>query len=269
MIVDHRFTADEVRLATGLSIEDSQVEIDRLRAPANDGDTQGQIRLRPYPGGRHPRRGFLDGAINPQRETKISLFPPWKDGGYVVVDLPEAIFSNLGLTYLAHTHIPTIWTQRAAQLEPLEWVASDEGLQMERRLPNGIAFGSRVTPDDAAVAMEMWLTNGTDEPLSGLRAQVCVMLKGLVGFNSQRPHQSVIDGSFVAIKADRTNRWLVTSWKPLQKAWTNPPVPCVHSDPVFPDCPVDATVKVSGWLWFYEGNDIEGEMRRLKASVQE
>ena len=35
----------------------------------------------PYPGGRHPRIGFRDGMIRPQRETKASVFAPWKDGG--------------------------------------------------------------------------------------------------------------------------------------------------------------------------------------------
>src|SRR5512132_4391795 len=30
--------------------------------------------VRPYPGGRHPRIGFLDGAIEPMRGTKASIF---------------------------------------------------------------------------------------------------------------------------------------------------------------------------------------------------
>ncbi len=269
MIVDHRFSADEVRLATGLSIDEAKEQINRLSSTAKDDATPARVRVLPYPGGRHPRRGFLDGAIDPQRETKISIFPPWSDGGYAVVDVPEAIFSNLGLTYLAHTHVPTIWTERAIQLPPLEWVATDDGMKMERALPNGISFGSRVTHDDASVSMEMWLTNGTDQPLSGLRSQVCVMLKGLIGFNSQRRRESVIDDSFVAIKADRTNRWLITSWQPLNRAWTNPPVPCIHSDPIFPDCPPGETVKVFGKLWFYEGEDIQGEIDRLKSSFKE
>ena len=28
------------------------------------------------------------------------------------MDLPEAIFSNLGLIFLAHTHVPTIWNEQ-------------------------------------------------------------------------------------------------------------------------------------------------------------
>jgi hypothetical protein len=112
----------------------------------------------------------------------------------------------------------------------------------------------------------MWLTNGTDQPLSGLRSQVCVMMKGLVGFNSQRRRPEVVDGSFIAVRGDHGNRWLITSWQPNHRAWSNPPVPCIHSDPIFPDCPPGQTVKVSGRLWFYEGDNIEDELRRLKES---
>ena len=34
------------------------------------------------------RRDFLEGAVAPQRETKISVFTPWDDAGYVVADVP-------------------------------------------------------------------------------------------------------------------------------------------------------------------------------------
>ena len=73
------------------------------------------------------------------------------------------------------------------ELEKLEWAATGNGLELERKLPNGIVFGSRVEQVHQGVSMEMWLTNGTNEALSGMRSQVCVMLKGLIGFNSQRP----------------------------------------------------------------------------------
>ena len=267
MIVEHRFNAQEVRRATGMSISSAQQHITRLRTAAGDRNDADRIRILPYPGGRHPRRGFLDGAIHPQRETKISIFPPWNNGGYAVVDVPEAIFSNLGLTYLAHTHIPTIWTERAAQLEPLEWSTTDRGLEFERTLPNGIAFGSRVFVEASAVKMEMSLFNGTDQPLSGLRSQVCVMLKGLIGFNRQRPSETRIDESLVAIKSHLHDRWLITAWQPLHRAWANPPVPCVHSDPIFPDCDPGEKVKVEGRLWFFEGAEIDAELERLKTRL--
>ena len=55
-------------------------------------ETPTGLRFTAYPGGRHPRRGFLDGAIEPQRETKISVFPPWNDGGYAVSIFPKRSF---------------------------------------------------------------------------------------------------------------------------------------------------------------------------------
>ncbi len=263
MIVDHRFSADEVRSATGLSIEQAVREVQRLAGqPANG---EGAVRVMPYPGGRHPRRGFLDGAIDPQRDTKVSVFAPWADGGYAVVDVPEAIFSNLGLTYLAHSHIPTIWTEKAIELEPMEWqVLGQDELKYERTLPNGIRFGSHVHVVDRVVRMEMWLHNGTDQPLTGLRSQVCVMLKGLVGFNSKRRRDALVRGPLIAIRADRHDRWIITGWEPNHRAWANPPVPCIHSDPIFPDCGVNETVRVRGAMWFYEGDQIEAVLNQCE-----
>ena len=264
MVIDHRFSATEVRLATGLSRQEAELEVLK-RASARDArrTDSGRVRLLPYPGGRHPRRGFLDGAIDPQRETKISVFPPWPEGGYVVVDVPEAIFSNLGLIYLAHTHVPTIWDQQSTPLARLEWSRHEDGLSIRRELPNGIAFATRVTQTVDGVDMQIDLTNGTDQLLTGLRVQVCALLKGMPGFNAQQPLQSVIDESVIAVRGEQTDRWIVTSWTPIQRVWQNAPVPCIHADPIFPDCPPGETVTVSGYLRFYEGGDVRSVMQTL------
>jgi hypothetical protein len=87
------------------------------------------------------------------------------------------------------------------------------------------------------------------------------MLKGAVGFNLQQPLESIVVGSYVAVRGvdeneQPTNRWIVTHWTPNQRVWTNPPVPCVHSDPIFPDCAPGATVTVSGDLRFYTGENV-------------
>ena len=259
MVVGHRFSADELRLATGLSLSDAEREIaNRTSTQAESGSTE--VRLLPYPGGRHPRRGFLDGAIDPQRETKISVFPPWKEGGYVVIDVPEAIFSNLGLIYLAHTHVPTIWDKQPTPLPRLEWSEIENGLSVRRDLPNGIAFKSTVTKTPSGVEMTIDLTNGTLEKLTGLRVQVCTMLKVAVGFQSQEPLESIIHDSLIAVRARGTDRWIITRWEPNQRVWQNPPVPCIHSDPIFPDCKPGETVSVSGSLRFYEGSDVRSEI---------
>lgn len=230
----------------------------------------GPIRVLPYPGGRHPRIGFLDGAIDPQRETKVSVFTPWQPeserrADYVVVDVPEAIWSNLGLTYLAHTHVPTIWTMQNIELEPLEWDRSVAGqLSIERELPNGISFTSEVTAHADHVSMVMTLTNGTDETLTDLRVQNCVMLKAAEGFNQQTNDNKVFRDEFVAVHDESGERWIITAWLPLHRAWGNAPCPCLHSDPKFPDCTPGETQTIRGWLSFYEGTDIDAELDRIE-----
>jgi hypothetical protein len=269
MVVSHRFTAGEVVAATGLSFDEVAAAMRKFdlagRQPARH--IAGEpLRVLPYPGGRHPRIGFFEGAIQPQRETKVSVFTPWDESGYVVVDVPEAVFSNLGLTYLAHTHIPTLWDQRGETLPHLEWQHRPDGsLVSERVLPNGIAFGATVRPAATEVRMELWLHNGTSEKLTGLRVQNCVMLARAPGFVSQTLTNKLFHPPYSAARSTDARRWIITAWDPVQRCWGNERCPCLHSDPQFPDCPPAATVRARGWLSFYEGADIEGEFKRIES----
>jgi hypothetical protein len=102
------------------------------------------------------------------------------------------------------------------------------------------------------------LTNGTPAHLSGLRVQFCTMLAATEGFQHQQRLETREAAPFIAVKSVDHDRWIVTGWEPLHRIWTNPPVPCIHADPIFPDCPPGETVEVRGRLWFYEGTDIDG-----------
>ncbi|MEN9733768.1 MAG: hypothetical protein RLZ45_1763, partial [Verrucomicrobiota bacterium] len=173
MVIYHGYSDDEVRQVLGRSPGELGIGAGpHMGLPA----VEGRVGLVPYPGGRHPRLGFLDGAIDPQRDTKLSAFTPWDPRSYVVIDVPEAIWSNLGLTYLAHTHIPTVWDREGVQLPKVEWVRRADGSwASERRLPNGITFGARALSRSNHVELRWWLRNGTQQPLTGLKAQMCVM----------------------------------------------------------------------------------------------
>jgi hypothetical protein len=267
MVRYHHFSPEEVEAATGLAPAAIAEALRRFNIttskPARQ--TDAPLLVLPYPGGRHPRIGFLDGAIGPQRETKISVFTPWDDTSYVVVDVPEAIWSNLGLTYLAHTHIPTIFDKQGTVLQPLEWNRQPDGtLDMSRRLPNGILFGTVVKPGRDAVRMEMWLSNGTDRVLTDLRVQNCVMLKGAAGFTAQTNGNKVLSKPFAGCRSDDGSKWIITAWEPCHRPWANPPVPCLHSDPKFPDCPPGETRRLKGWLSFYRGTNIQDEFARIQ-----
>ncbi|HXJ56572.1 MAG TPA: hypothetical protein VNU68_07915 [Verrucomicrobiae bacterium] len=272
MVWYHHFTPAEIQAACGLSpaqlpatLGKYGIELDGKPKRA----AHAPLLVLPYPGGRHPRIGFLEGAVNPQRETKISVFTPWDDQSYVVVDVPEAIWSNLGLTYLAHTHVPTVFDKQNLTLPPLEWERRPDGTyDIARRLPNGISFGARVVPEPDLVRMELTLTNGTAALLSDLRVQNCVMLKGAAGFNKQTNTNKLFAKPFVACRSDEGSRWIVTAWEPADRVWGNAPVPCLHADPKFPDCPPGDSRKLRGWLSFYQGTNVQAEFDRLAAQMK-
>jgi len=268
MVWHHRFTLEEMAEATGLGTNEIAVALNRFNItpqskPKRSADAP--LLVLPYPGGRHPRIGFLDGAIHPQRETKVSVFTPWEETSYVVVDVPEAIWSQHGLLYLAHTHVPTMWTKQNVQLPPLEWQQRNDGsLNAERELPNKVSFGAQVVPGREAVRLELWLKNGSAEALRDLRVQMCVMLKGAMGFTEQTNANKVFTNSFAACRSTDGQRWIITAWEPIHRAWGNPPVPCLHADPKFPDCAPGEMQRVRGWLSFYEGREIHAELERIR-----
>ena len=264
----HGYSVAEMAQVTGLTEDAVSMALKRLdiRAETKPARDTSRLLMLPYPGGRHPRIGFLDGAIEPQRETKLSIFCPWDDVSYVVADVPEAIWSNLGLTYLAHTHIDTIWTKQGVAMEPLEWKAVDNGWQMVRRLPNGLEFGTTAVAHSDHVEFDMWLTNGTSDQLTDLRVQNCVMLKGAAGFDQQTNDNKVFSGCYSAASSPDGQRWIITAWEPIHRAWGNAPCPCLHADPKFPDCAPGQTQRLRGWLSFYQGRDLKTELTRIEAT---
>jgi hypothetical protein len=270
MLAAHRYSLAEATAATGLSADEiadavKRLKIDPAAKPPRAPDAP--LLVLPYPGGRHPRIGFLEGAVNPQRETKLSIFAPWNDGGYAVADIPEAIWmqteTGRELLYLAHTHVPTHWTKQGVTLLPLEWQQTADGWLVERTLPNKVVFGTQARALRDRVTMEMWLRNGTDKTLRGLVVQNCVMLKGLAGFEQQTNDNKRFRQPYVACHNTDRNRWIITAWEPCHRAWGNAPCPCLHSDPRFPDCEPGQTVRLRGWLSFYEGTHIQSELARI------
>lgn len=287
MARDHRYSIAEMQAATGLSVAELDAALTRFGLRSADGFGAGETRpeeiaaatavppgqattlkVLPYPGGRHPRIGFRDGALRPQRETKLSLFAPWDNGGYVVADFPEAIWwepaTGRELLYLAHTHVPTLWDRQQLELQPLEWQAIPGGWAMERALPNGVSFGTTAVAGEAHVRFDMWVRNGTPETLRGVVVQNCVMLARAAGFEAQSDQNKVIRHPLVACRNAAGDAWVITGWQSCQRPWANPPCPCIHSDPKFPDCLPGETSHLTGWVSFYRGTDLEGELDRIE-----
>ncbi len=247
----HEFTPAEYRLATGESQPEKRLE----SAPSRTDSW-----IMPYPGGRHPRTGFRDGAIRPQRETKLSFFTPWQDGGYAVLDLPEALWLGEGrdrkLGYLAHTHVPTIWDLQKTPLVPLEWKEEDDRISMERKLPNGISFAAtasgRKNPTESLQGADLQLTlaNGSDQPLANASAQVCLMLANLKGFKAQSNDNKSFASPYTLAVDETGKRYVLLAFEGCQRAWGNAPCPCLHSDPAFGSLAPGQSRTLKGFIGF-------------------
>ena len=300
MLVHHRYTWAEAARACGWSTDEVQEKARELhiRLPSVRADpagrerlkfpTQGQaagdnqslsrpagsaltrlpVRVLPYPGTRETRRGFF-ANVDAQRGTKASVFLPWEESSYVVVDLPEAIFSGKRLLFLAHTDVPTIWNEQNVVIENVDWTReAGGGLRHERVLTNKIAFGASVRPKAGGVDMELWLRNGSDKPLTGLQTQICNLLKGAPEFNEQTTTNKIFRCPSAAVRSAGGDHWILTAWEGCGRAWGHPLVPCLHADPVLPDCAPGQTVRVRGRLWFYEGKDVERELKRASTEMK-
>jgi hypothetical protein len=109
----------------------------------------------------------------------------------------------------------------------------------------------------------MWLTNGTNDTLTGLRVQNCVMFKGSPEFAALHNDNKVFKSPYAACRSMSGARFVITAWTPCERTWGNINCPCMHSDPQFPDCEPGKTVELHGWLSFYEGDDLPAELKRL------
>jgi hypothetical protein len=242
----HGFNPVETAQATGLEVP-QLARLDVRAAPPPP------FAILPYPGGRHPRIGFLEGAVNPHRDTKFSLFLP--GGGYAVVDFPEALWADGELQYLAHTHIPTVWEKKGVLLPRMDWTRDGDALEARRILPDGLAFYARVSPDADGATMLLKLRNDGDRKRTGLRVQVCVLLKAATGFAQQtRDNKKHLPGAVCAARSSEAPRWIAVRFE-RAKTWDNPPCPCIHSDPSFPDLAPGEEAAVRGRVWLHEGEN--------------
>jgi hypothetical protein len=101
--------------------------------------------------------------------------------------------------------------------------------------------------------MELWLRNGTEQPLARLRTQICVLLKGAASFNMQTNENKIFGKAAACAGSSAGNRWILTEWERCGRTWGNALCPCLHSDPILPDCAPGQTVRVAGRLWFAQG----------------
>ena len=83
-----------------------------------------------------------------------------------------------------------------------------------------------------------------------MRSQVCVMLKRAKGFEGQTNDNKEFGKTTAFVRSG--SRTIAVEWENCGRTWGNQNCPCLHSDPLLPDCPPGDTVRVHGRIWFEE-----------------
>lgn len=212
---------------------------------------------------------------------------PWPDAGFVMLDFPEAVFSDQGLLFLSH--VSRIAHQKWLDLPKAEWQPIPGGIRFERRLPNNFVYGGRlIAADDTRVDMTLWARNEDDIPIGCLKTQVCVYLPKAPPFAARTmdnkfvhvagrgwtPYPEALAGGvktghwrlgwrsglpscdepLIATVSADGRRLIATEWGEATYALVgNPDHPCMHADPDWPDLAPGESAEITGRLYFFDG----------------
>ena len=191
---DHNYSQKEMMEVTGLRAKVLDQHLSLLDPVRHDSEVNEMIKVKPYPGIRHPRINFKDGMLSPMRGTKASIFLPWAPEEYVVLDLPEALFTQFGLTFLGHKHIPTLFDYQKTVIHNSDWTISEDGsLSNFWKLPINVTIGAEILPQEKTVVMKLWVENNSDTTFTDLQSQVCIMFKEAKQFNKLSNDNKIFD----------------------------------------------------------------------------
>jgi hypothetical protein len=233
---------------------------------------------------------ILPGAWRPHYrwEQVAWISPPWPSQDYLWLDFPEAIFTDRGLLYLSHVNpeAPTVFSD----LPAVRWRSIVGGIAFERRLPNGVRFGGRVTRRNASlVDLELHIHNRTSRSLRDITLQTCAYLRAIREFSDftrdnkyvhvplrgwiplpealasapgSGPYRvgwrtrgkAVADWPVLATVSNRAERLVAMTWHESTLSMIgNPNHPCMHADPQFKDLAPGERAAIRGNIIFFQG----------------
>ena len=250
---------------------------------------------------------ILPGAWRPHYpwEHIAWVSPSWPSQDYVWLDFPEAIFTRQGLLYLSHVN-PRVEPVKFPKPPAVSWQAVPGGIAYERVLPNGVAFGGKITRARSGVDLELFIRNRSDELVSDITLQTCFFLRAIKEFAAY-----TADNKFVhapgrgwlpfgeAHKLEGTTGRVRLGWRSGPKiadlpimvtvsstgkrlvacTWlsdtysliTNPGHPCMHADPAFADLPPGKSATIHGKLLFFDGSltEFDREFRAGRLGLEQ
>ena len=217
--------------------------------------------------------------------------PSWPSQDYIWLDFPEAIFTDRGLLYLSHTNpdAPAVYET----WPKVPWQTVDGGIAFERELPDGVAFGGKVTKSsDTVVDLELHIKNGSAEPLRNITLQTCAFLRAAKEFADYnrdnkfvhipekgwlpypeaveapdgqgkfgvgwRKHNGKSDQPIMYTVSNEAERLVAMTWlDDTLSMVSNGNHPCMHADPYFPDLESGQIHTIHGRIVFHEGPPAE------------
>ena len=227
---------------------------------------------------------ILSGQWRPQCpwEHIAWISPPWPSRYYLWLDFPEAVFDRKDGGTRNHylSHINNKFPPLSPNLSPIPWQAEVDGLTVERKLPNDVAFTAQLARRDSSViSMELKFYNGGTDTLRNVRIQTCAYLRGIAEFSEfTLENKFLYSGDdqwvnmtgwkgqvdfkesglllpVVATLSNEADRLAAMTWYgDTIRLAANPRHPCMHADPGIPDLPPGESAEVQGELIFYEGN---------------
>jgi len=212
---------------------------------------------------------------------------PWPKAGLVMLDFPEAVFSDQGLLFLSHES--QCFHQLWPNLPKAEWQPIDGGIAFERKLPNNLVYGgSLAAGSDNRVDMKLWGRNEDDLAIGNLQLQVCVYMPKAPQFAANTMDNKYVhlagrgwmkfpealasgvktgrwrlgwrsglpsaDEPLIVTESDDGHRLMAIEWGEATYSLVgNPAHPCMHADPDWPDLDPGQQCEITGRLYFYEG----------------
>ena len=227
-------------------------------------------------------------------EHIVWISPSWPCQDYLWLDFPETFLSDAGFHYISNKN-PVIPAEELlfSSLPPVPWTRINGGLSYERTLPGGVSFGGSVSRKSTTrIALELHITNGSGEALTGVNLRTCIFLRatrdfgqytntnkyafveehGWVSFEKARevehPGRYAVTGRgstkafsdlpFAVCASSLAQRLVAMTWYDHTFQFGgNPTRPCLHADPECEDLGPGETVSMNGEIFFFEGSPDE------------
>jgi len=220
--------------------------------------------------------------------------PPWSSREYIWLDFPEAIFSGNELLFLSH--INDVIPYRYRYLKSVEWEETEKGIKYMQELPNGVSFGGSVIKgNENMISLELWVRNGSNDPMKDVKLQTCAYLHGIEEFDQKTSENKlvhvagqgwishleardishvegkyhvgwlsgpkVVDLPVILALAKEPGRLVAFTWFENTYSFVgNKNHPCFHADPCMGDIEPGELKTIKGELIFFEGSVEEFEV---------